>query len=200
MSASLSKEETLFWQRLFSIVGFYAGKLDGIHGPKTEQARLSWDFEFLKHRNSFGQKDPRTENCIHTLLPNVQRLARIFLRSCLQSGKDVRILSGTRTYAEQNQLFRQGRYGNKGRIVTYARAGQSNHQFGLAWDVGVFVNGAYIAEDLKPYIAIAPLRPEGIEWGGDWPGKKRDCPHYQLAVDLSLTEIRERFEAGTLKL
>jgi peptidoglycan L-alanyl-D-glutamate endopeptidase CwlK len=41
-----------------------------------------------------------------------------------------KIISGTRTYGEQNELFAQGRM-KPGPIVTRARGGQSNHKFGV---------------------------------------------------------------------
>ena len=99
--------------------------------------------------------------------------------------------SGTRTYAEQNTLFRQGRFGNKGPRVTNARGGQSNHNYGIAWDIGLFENGKYLT-DSPLYKKAAELgRADGLEWGGDWTSFK-DQPHYQLATGLSMTNIAPR--------
>ena len=44
---------------------------------------------------------------------------------------------GTRTYAEQDALYAQGRT-TGGKRVTNARGGYSNHNFGVAGDFGVF--------------------------------------------------------------
>ncbi|MEO8506247.1 MAG: hypothetical protein ABI593_01300 [Betaproteobacteria bacterium] len=38
----------------------------------------------------------------------------------------------------QDAPYRQGRLGNPGPRVTNARDGQSNHNFGIAWDIGIF--------------------------------------------------------------
>ena len=43
------------------------------------------------------------------------------MKKVLDAGINAKIISGTRTYAEQNNLFRQGRFGNPGPIVTKAK-------------------------------------------------------------------------------
>ena len=45
------------------------------------------------------------------------------------------------SYTEQNDLYKRGSFGNPPPKVTNARGGQSNHNFGIAWDGGVFENG-----------------------------------------------------------
>lgn len=45
----------------------------------------------------------------------------------------VQITSGYRSFAEQNKLYAQGRTA-PGKIVTNAKGGQSNHNYGLAID------------------------------------------------------------------
>jgi len=111
---------------------------------------------------------------------------------------DVRIISGTRTYAEQDALFRKGRFGNPGPIVTKAKGGQSNHNFGLAWDIGLFEDGKYITKD-KKYKDIAPLVLGvllNLEWGGNWISFP-DAPHYQhTALSTTVSGVRALFEQG----
>jgi len=67
-----------------------------------------------------------------------------------------RIISGTRTYEQQNQLFK------KRPKVTNARGGQSNHNFGIAWDVGLFEEGKYYEgtskKEDKAYVALGVRR------------------------------------------
>ncbi|MBE2186406.1 MAG: M15 family metallopeptidase [Rhodothermales bacterium] len=123
--------------------------------------------------------DARSERNLATLLPEAQKAARRFLTKAIAAGHDVRILSGTRSYAEQAALFRKGRWGNPGPRVTNARPGQSLHNHGVAWDVGVFKNGQYQTAQ-APYVAVAKYHdPETTEWGGSWKTFK-DTPHYQL--------------------
>jgi peptidoglycan LD-endopeptidase CwlK len=124
-----------------------------------------------------------------------QRAARRFMGAILARGIDVRVISGTRSYEEQNALFRRGRFGNPGPRVTNARGGQSRHNFGIAWDIGIFAGGAYVTE-AAPYDRAAEVGLiKGIEWGGHWTSFV-DRPHYQLALPFGTGEIRRRFEAG----
>jgi peptidoglycan L-alanyl-D-glutamate endopeptidase CwlK len=199
MSYQLLKADVLFYQRLLKAAGFYKKKLDGVWGSGTDAA----DAQFLEQSQAiaaqFGSFDSRSESNIITLLPKAQALARQFLTLLMATGKDIRIISGTRTYSEQNAIYRQGRYGNKQPKVTNARGGQSNHNFGLAWDIGIFEGGKYITANGK-YIALSSLvlpQLPGLEWGGNWQSFK-DYPHYQLkAVSDSVTQIRNLFEKGT---
>jgi peptidoglycan L-alanyl-D-glutamate endopeptidase CwlK len=195
MSAPLSPAEVVFRQRLLSCAGIYTGKLDGVAGPATSKAEAEWDATYTVLRDQYGARDPRTEACIHSLLPKMQALARQLLQKLDRAGFRVRILSGTRSYAEQDRIYAQGRT-KPGLKVTNAKPGQSNHQFGIAVDLGLFgADGTYLTSE-EPYSragAIGRTIP-GLEWGGDW--KRPDRPHYQKATGLSLAEVRRRFEAG----
>ncbi len=82
-------------------------------------------------------------------------MARIFMNTILDEGINARIISGTRTYEEQNALFRQGRWGNPPPIVTNAKGGKSNHNFGIAWDIEIF------SEDGRYFTEFAPYRQAG---------------------------------------
>jgi peptidoglycan L-alanyl-D-glutamate endopeptidase CwlK len=201
MSAPLTPAETLFRQRLLACAGLYSGKLDGEWGPKTDAASRAWDDASAVIAEQIGRFDGRTEAVLQTILPAAQRLMRGLLVKLRAAGLDARAISGTRTYPEQAALFEQGRT-TPGKIVTYARAGQSNHCFGIAVDVGIFAGGRYLngdqPGDLEPYRKAGELAAgiDGLEWGGLWPGKKEDLPHYQAATGLSLPEIRAAFEAG----
>ncbi len=198
MSYQLLKADVLFYQRFLKANNFYNGKLDGKWGPKTDAA----DAAFMEYSrdvaNQYGSFDARSEANIITLAPKVQVLARKFLQILVAAQYDVRIISGTRTYAEQDALYRKGRYGSTEAVVTKAKGGQSNHNFGTAWDIGLFENGKYITSDNK-YKQLAPLvtsqLPE-LEWGGKWTSFP-DYPHYQhMAVANTTAAVRGLFEAG----
>lgn len=198
--------DVLHQQRMLACAGLLdpAGgrALDGRWGPKTQKAQDQFDKFFADTAKDIGSFDPRSEACIHTLLPIAQVAARNFL---LLDPKDqfvVKILSGTRTYAEQDALFRQVPQ------VTRARGGQSNHNFGIAWDIGIFVGGEYYdGSDRDPARARAEeqayINQRGftkaqmpmIEWGGDW-SSIVDRPHYQLSTGKSTAEVRALFESG----
>jgi len=111
--------------------------------------------------------DDRSEKVIAALLPQVQPYARALVKKAAQHGITIKVIGGLRTYEEQNELFAQGRT-KPGRVVTNARGGFSNHNFGIAFDVGVFEGASYLGESPK-YKAVGALGMDlGLEWGGNW--------------------------------
>jgi peptidoglycan L-alanyl-D-glutamate endopeptidase CwlK len=143
--------------------------------------------------------DTRSKKNIETLHPVAQKWARAFLQAITDSnrlpeGVTVRIISGNRTWAEQDALFAQGRT-KPGNVVTNARGGQSNHNFGIAWDIGIFINGKY--QPSSPWYDVVGEIGEGIglEWGGRWTSIQ-DKPHYQVRTGLTTAAMRAIMRAG----
>lgn len=196
MSYQLFPDDVLFFQRILKAEGLYERNLDGIWGRYTEDAAMEFERRSNEIRASLATFDQRSERNISSLTLQAQNQARLFLQRLVDAGINARIISGTRTYAEQNHLYRQGRFGNPGPIVTNAKGGASNHNFGIAWDIGIFTStGGYVtAEDTYRRAAEAGLSPS-LEWGGSW-RRFPDPPHYQCRTNLTLIAIRERFEAG----
>jgi peptidoglycan LD-endopeptidase CwlK len=152
--------------------------------------------------NAIEKVDDRSERNIVTLLPEVQPLARALIQKAALDGIRIKVLSGLRTYPEQDELYAQGRT-KPGSIVTNARGGYSNHNFGIAFDVGVFEGNKYLGDSVK-YKAVGALGMDmGLEWGGNWK-TIIDQPHFQLrptwANSLSekamLAELRIRIVDG----
>jgi peptidoglycan L-alanyl-D-glutamate endopeptidase CwlK len=146
--------------------------------------------------------DPRSEKVIATLLPEVRPIARALVQKAQQSDIQIKILSALRTYVEQDELYSKGRT-NPGPKVTNARGGFSNHNFGIAFDVGVFEGSKYLGDSVK-YKAVGVLGMDlGLEWGGSWKTIV-DQPHFQLrpewATSLNerdmLAELRARLDNG----
>lgn len=190
--------DPLFWQRFLESAGFYGGKLDGDFGEQSHAAADQFEAASLKIAQDLGIFEIRTEGNIQSLQLEAQRKARQFLKEISdklgQDGLTFKIISGTRTYAEQNDLFAAGRT-KPGPVVTNARGGFSNHNFGVAWDIGVFENGAYIPESEFYRKAGAIGKASGLEWGGDWQSFQ-DEPHFQAIPETKLTDVRIAFEAG----
>jgi peptidoglycan LD-endopeptidase CwlK len=147
--------------------------------------------------------DAQSEKNIATLLPQVQPMARALVQKAAQNGIRIKIVSGLRTYAEQDALYAQGRT-KPGSKVTNARGGYSNHNFGIAFDIGVFEGNKYLPDSPK-YKAVGALGTDlGLAWGGNWKTIV-DQPHFELrpswAADLTesklLAELRGRVAAGT---
>ena len=204
MSQPLSKAEILYLQRTCSVCGFYTGPLDGKWTQAVESAEEKLHAAAKSYQAELGTFDTRTERNIATLMPPTQKLARQFMKAASGFPLTVRIISGSRTYAEQDALYAIGRTTQLNKApVTKARGGQSNHNFGIAWDVGIFeADGRYMTgalkKDVKAYADLAKLtKPKvpKLEWGGDWTGFV-DAPHYQLATGKSASQVRALFEAG----
>jgi peptidoglycan LD-endopeptidase CwlK len=176
---------------------------DGNAGPETWQAIYNRICPNAQPPVTLTDKvDDRSERVIATLLPEVQPYARALVTKAAANGITIKVISGLRTYAEQDDLYAQGRT-KSGQIVTNARAGYSNHNFGIAFDIGVFEGSRYLDESPK-YKAVGVLGMDlGLEWGGNWK-TIQDEPHFQLrpkwASDLSerdmLAELRSRKDSG----
>jgi peptidoglycan L-alanyl-D-glutamate endopeptidase CwlK len=152
---------------------------------------------------AIDEVDPRSEKNIAMLLPEVQPLARALVQKAKAVGIQIKVLSGLRTYEEQDDLYAKGRTA-PGPIVTKVKGGYSNHNFGIAFDVGVFEGSKYLTDSPK-YKAVGALGMDlGLDWGGTWK-TFRDEPHFQLrpswAQDMSerdmVAELRERHADGT---
>lgn len=117
----------------------------------------------------------------------------------LGKGVRLRFAYTTRTLEEQAALYAQGRtrlFDSSGRrlgIVTKAKAGQSIHNYHLAFDIvllldrnndGVFESATYEMLDFDKdgkadWIEIAEyFKSLGFVWGGDW--KFKDAPHFEM--------------------
>ena len=181
--------------------------VDGRAGPQTWGAiyqtlvrpRATPTIAFTGPRD---QANTRSERAIATLLAHVRPYARALYFKARDNGITINIISGTRTYAEQDALYAQGRT-TAGAIVTNARGGYSNHNFGIAFDIGVFNGNRYMPES-PVYKAVGALGMElGLDWGGNWKSIV-DQPHFELrpawAAGMSgrsmLAELRSRRERG----
>lgn len=200
MSNRLFEDDVIFLQRLMRSAGFYTAAIDGIWGKKTDKAVDDFETKFAEIAGRLGTFHPRTEAAIHTLHPKAQELMRTVMQTIRNAGINARFISGTRTYAEQNKLYAKGRFGNPPPRVTNARGGFSNHNFGIACDIGIFdANGGYLPESpdysRAGHIVKAANIPH-LEWGGDWV-TFTDRPHYQYATGLAISQVRQKFESGT---
>lgn len=152
--------------------------------------------------------DTRSEHFISTLDAPTQEKAREFMEKCKDAmlPYTVKIISGTRTYDEQNILYAFGR-SRPGKIRTNARGGQSWHNFARAWDIGVFNDLDQYVDDLVDrremkqsdvdslYTAAGEIAESlGIEWAGRWKTFNENCHFQWNPQKLTLAQMREAFE------
>lgn len=186
MKLSDIRKDKKYWQRLLRLAGYYTGKIDGIRGPLQCKAEQEWDKAAKHEKAKYGTFDERTEENLETLIPQAQGILRQVMakgvKAChtwenkhLGHRAEVKVIQGTRSYSEQDALYK------KRPKVTNARGGYSLHNFGIAADIGIFIDGTY-PDDHELYLTIGKFTKEieGLEWGGNWTSFK-DYPHYQLS-------------------
>ena len=145
-------------------------------------------------------KDPKTLERIQLLHPKLRdEASSIYDEICAAlSGRGMcRFAYTLRTFAEQNALYAQGR-SVPGKIVTNARGGQSYHNYGLAIDIVLIIDGKTASWDVKTDFdgdgksdwmeVVSIFKQHGWEWGGDW--KFSDQPHFQKTFGKSVRELQ----------
>ena len=142
-----------------------------------------------KIEESFVTGDVISDKRIQSLHPALRMKATDFINEAniSSNGKLIRVAEGFRTYEQQDALYAQGRT-TLGNIVTDAKGGFSNHNYGLAFDIVGITNGQLDYDlDWKQLSTLA--KSKGFEWGGDWK-KFKDKPHFQNMFGKSLDELR----------
>ena len=128
---------------------------------------------------------------IDTLHPRLIAEAKTILaeaQAAMPVGVTVRITHAFRSKQEQDKLYNQGRK-TKGPIVTHARGGNSYHNYGLALDFCLIVNGAAsLGVDQNWLKVIDIFEQHGWESGHKW--KFKDSPHVQKTFGLTIADLK----------
>jgi peptidoglycan L-alanyl-D-glutamate endopeptidase CwlK len=144
--------------------------------------------------------DARSEHNLRSLTPEAQKKFRTWLRRVRQASIPAVVICGTRTFAEQAEIYAQGRT-KPGKIVTQAKPGDSMHNYGMAIDFVVF-DGVDEKGGVGQPRWESPLMTKagqialdmGLDWGGAWASFK-DMPHIQLPR-LNLADLRKQMPQG----
>ena len=129
------------------------------------------------------------------LLPQVAVKAYALIKLCEEVHVPVIITSTYRDFETQNILYAQGRASKAGPIVTWAKAGDSWHNWKRAFDVVPTFMGKpcwrTTGVEGQRWQKVGELgRSLGLEWGGDWLTRK-DYPHFQLTEGHTLAELKK---------
>jgi len=145
------------------------------------------------HEESVEESPLSTE-----LHPTVAKKTDQLVEIAAKKGIEVVITETIRTMEEQDQLYAKGRSA-EGNIVTYAQAGESYHNYGLAVDFAIKDNQGDVIWDTgydgnnngkSDWFEVAEIAKDlGFEWGGDWQGFK-DYPHLQITFGLSIRQLQ----------
>lgn len=153
--------------------------------------------------------DSITLERIELLHPAVRKEAgEIYKEICdrLTGRAECRFAFTLRTFAEQDELYAQGRT-KAGKIVTNAKGGQSWHNYGLAIDIVLILDGKTASWDMQTDFdkdglsdwqeVVYVFGLYGWEWGGSWRTFK-DYPHFQKTFGLTINEAKIRYETKQL--
>lgn len=111
------------------------------------------------------------------------------------TGVEVRITQSLRTFSEQDKLFALGRTA-PGQKVTNASAGQSLHNYGLAFDFVLMVNGEVSWNVDKTWKMVAEaFKKQGFTWGGEWKSIK-DYPHLEKTFGYTWQQLLAKYHKG----
>ena len=149
--------------------------------------------------------DQITLDRINLLHPKVREEALAIYKeivAALTGHATCRFAFTLRTFAEQAELYAQGR-SKPGKIVTKAAAGLSFHNYGLAIDIVLIIDGKeaswdekrdFDADGVSDWQEIVHIfKQHGWEWGGDW--KFTDTPHFQKVFGKSVRDLLALYNA-----
>ncbi|GGG43954.1 M15 family metallopeptidase [Epilithonimonas arachidiradicis] len=134
--------------------------------------------------------DNITQQRIQKLHPSVRDEVTNIIRECdlaLTGRAKIRITQGLRSFEEQEKLYAIGRT-KPGKKVTNAKGGQSIHNYGLAVDICLMIDGKTASWDTAKdwdndkiadwYECVKIFAKNGWDWGGNWKTFK-DLPHFE---------------------
>jgi D-alanyl-D-alanine dipeptidase len=137
---------------------------------------------------------------INTLHPKLRAIALQAYNEAVQAtpkGVHPIITQGYRTFEESDKLYQQGRT-TPGEIVSNAKAGQSWHNYGLAIDIALVIDGKTIWDQHNPnwMTVVNIFKSHNFTWGGDFPGSFKDYPHLEMKMGHTLSELKAKHDAS----
>ncbi|MFX3673538.1 MAG: M15 family metallopeptidase [Paenisporosarcina sp.] len=157
---------------------------------------------FVWIQNEMENKEIRETRPLPSgLHPIVEGKSKELIDQANEIGISILITDGFRSVESQNEIYEKGR-NEVGAIVSYAKGGQSYHNYGLAIDYALQNTNGDISYDLQQdangngeadWFEVASIGKElGFKWGGDWRGFK-DYPHLEYTFGLSISELQEGY-------
>lgn len=153
--------------------------------------------------------DARSFYNLNTLHPKFRQSAIDawkYAQSTMPPNVVIIVVQGLRTFAESDALYAIGRTVKgenatpakpMGDFVTKAAAGQSYHNYGLAFDFAMFTNN-------EPDQVVGPrwmrivdiMKKAGMTWGGEFPEGFHDNPHFENRYGHNWRELLALHNAG----
>jgi peptidoglycan L-alanyl-D-glutamate endopeptidase CwlK len=144
--------------------------------------------------------DQTSLNKLQQLHPKLRDLATKLYNEAVQAtpaGVHPYIVETYRSFAESEALYQQGRT-TPGDIVTDAKPGESYHNYGLALDFGLIINGTVsYTVDANWEKVVSIFDAAGFNWGGNYPGTFKDYPHLEYQGFGRWETLLPLYNAGT---
>lgn len=143
--------------------------------------------------------DTRSLNNLNTLHPKLRGTAIqawTEAQAAMPSNVQIIVVQGLRSFEESDKLYAQGRT-TPGPIVTKAAAGQSYHNYGLAFDFAMVTNGKnddVVGPHWMQVVSI--MKKYGMTWGGDFPEGFHDNPHFENKYGHNWRDLLALHEKG----
>lgn len=151
---------------------------------------------------------------IQTLHPKIRKeVEALYTQANNKLGKSVKLRMAytSRTDDEQNKLYAQGR-STPGKIVTNAKAGNSMHNYHLAFDIvllydndgnGTFEEASWNTkrdgdkDEVADWLEVTAIFTKaGYQNGFLKNGKRWDLPHFQKTFGLSIKQLKAKIVSG----
>lgn len=152
--------------------------------------------------------DARSLNNLNTLHPKVRQDAIGAWTECQAAMPDnvqIIVVQGLRSFAEENALYAQGRT-TPGEIVSWATAGESYHNYGLAFDFAMVTNGKddnVVGPHWMKVVEI--MKKHGWGWGGpvsqggSFPDNKPDEDHFEKHFGINWRTLLQLHNEGKVE-
>lgn len=143
--------------------------------------------------------DTRSLTALQTLHPKFQPSAIqawTEAQAAMPANVQIIVIQGLRTFAESDALYAQGRT-TPGQIVTNAAAGQSYHNYGLAFDFAMVTDGKddyVVGPNWLKVVSI--MESHGMTWGGNFPKGFCDDPHFENRYSWNWRDLLAKYNAG----
>lgn len=143
--------------------------------------------------------DQRSLAALGTLHPKFKPIALAAwteAQAAMPPNVKIIVVQGLRTFAESDALYAQGRTA-PGPIVTKAGAGQSYHNYGLAFDFAMVTDGKddnTVGPNWLKVVSI--MESHGMTWGGHFPEGFHDDPHFENRYGFNWRDLLTKYNAG----
>lgn len=122
---------------------------------------------------------------LQLLHPYLRSRVLMLIDSCRQRGITVEVRETYRSSERQDYLAK------KKKKVTNVTGGNSYHQYGMAVDVVIVVNGKYAWSNKKLWKQVGSIGESlGLRWGGRW-SRLWDPGHFEWSGDCDITQLKQ---------